>query len=168
MRCCFKIMGFVAAILVYLFANSPTSLAELIEPTQTLQGEQEEGPGRLTVLSEPPGLKIALDDNSLGNTPAFLVKVDAGIHTLRVRDSKIQIYIKPGKTLKISLYKGKFIFIPVEEKEVDQQPEIKTKTGSRQAAPAIPRDPARIQAEKNRQKSIKRFNKFLDGTQKHF
>jgi hypothetical protein len=164
---CFKIMGFVAILLVYLFTSSPTSLAELIEPTQTLKGKQED-PGRLTVLSEPPGLKIALDDNSLGKTPAFLVEVDAGIHTLRVKDSKIQIYIKPGKTLKISLHKDKFIFIPVAEKEDEQQPEIKTTTGSREAEFTRPRDPVRIQAEKNRRNTIKRFNKFLDGTQETF
>jgi hypothetical protein len=65
---------------------------------------EKKSSGRLTVLSEPPGLKITLDGNGMEKTPASLVEVDAGIHALHVKNSKIQIYIELGKTLKISLY----------------------------------------------------------------
>jgi hypothetical protein len=145
----------------------PVSHAELIEPTQTLDGEQETT-GRLTVLSEPPGLQIMLDGHDTGNTPAFLLEVDEGIHTLQVGDSKTEIYIKPGKTLKLSLHKEKFILIPVAEKEVVRQagPEAireTDKTGSKR-----PRDPVQIRNERSRRQAIERFNKFLDGTQDHF
>lgn len=145
----------------------PISHAELIEPTQTLDGKQEPK-GRLTVLSEPPGLKIILDGHDMGNTPAFLLEVDEGIHTLQVRDSETEIYITSGKTLKLSLHKEKFIFIPVAEKEVERQsgPEAireTGKTGSKRG-----RDPVERRNERNRRQAIDRFNKYLDGTQDHF
>jgi hypothetical protein len=150
-----------------LFVISNTSFAELIEPTRTLEGAQER-PGRLTVLSEPPGLEITLDGNSLGKTPAFLLEVEEGIHTVYVKNSKTQIYIEPGKTLKLSFHKGEFIFIPVAEKEVEKQPEPEAKGERGETGFERPRDPVRFQNEKNKRQAIERFNKFIDGTQEHF
>jgi hypothetical protein len=163
----YKIMAFVVFVIAYLFIHSPISSAELIEPTRAL-GEEEKGPGRLTVLSEPPGLKITLDGNNLGKTPVFLVEVDEGIHTLHVKNSKTQIYIEPGKTLKISLHKGKFILIPVAEEKVEKEPEIKENTVRKEPKITKPRDPIRIQTETNRRKAIDRFQQFTDGRQEHF
>ena len=152
-----------ALFIVYL----PLSHAELIEPTQTLDEEQKTG--RLTVLSEPPGLKIILDGNDLGKTPAFLVEVDEGIHTLQVKNSKTEIYIKSGKTLKLSFHKEKFIVIPVaEKKEIKKQPGPEVKREMSKARLQQPKDPIQLRNEKNRQQAIDRFNQFLKGTQDHF
>jgi hypothetical protein len=145
----------------------PLSHAELIEPTQRLDGEQKQT-GRLTVLSEPKGLEIILDGNNLGKTPAFLMEVDEGIHTLQVKNSKIEIYIKPGKTLKLSYHKEKFIFIPVAEKEIKKQPGPEVKNEMSKARLKQSKDPIQLRNEKNRQQAIDRFNNFLKGTQDHF
>jgi len=167
MKILFYFMMVTGSLFAIFIVYLPLSHAELIEPTQTLTGEQKPT-GRLTVLSEPPGLEIILDGNDLGKTPAFLMEVDEGIHTLQVKDSKTEIYIKPGKTLKLSYHKEKFIFIPVAEKEIKKQqgPEVKremSKTRLKQ-----PKDPIQLRNEKNRQQAIERFNKFLKGTQDHF
>jgi hypothetical protein len=152
-----------AIFLVYV----PLSHAELIEPTQTLD-EKQQPTGRLTVLSEPPGLKIILDGNDIGKTPAFLVEVDEGIHTLQVKDTKTEIYIKPGKTLKLSYHKEKFIFIPVAEKEIKKQPGPEVKREMSKTRLKQPKDPIQLRNEKNRQQAIERFNQFLKGTQDSF
>jgi hypothetical protein len=154
-------------VLLSLFLHFPKSFAEVIEPTRTLGGE-EKGPGRLTVLSEPPGLKITLDGNSIGKTPTFLVEVDEGIHTLQVNNSKTQIYIEPGKTLKISLHKDKFIFIPVAEKMLDEQPAIEENRVTKEPKITRPRDPIRQQTKANRRRATERFQQFTDGSLDHF
>ena len=167
MQGCFKFMTLAVFVLVYMFLSSPAAPAELVEPTRTLQGEQETV-GRLTVLSEPPGLKITLDGNSLGKTPAFLVEVEAGIHSLRVKGSETDIYIEPGKTLKISLYKEEFILIPVSERKVEKKPVIEVKEETREAGFTKPRDPVKDQAEKNRREANERWDRFINGTKPFF
>ena len=67
-------------------------------------------------------MNITLDGDSLGETPAFLVEVEAGIHTLSVKDSKTDIFVEPGKIVRISLHKNEFILIPVEEKQLEKEP----------------------------------------------
>ena len=157
----------LVAIFVFLFVNIPLSPAELIEPTQTLKGEQETK-GRLTVLSEPPGLKITLDGDSIGKTPVFMVEVDSGIHTLRVKDSETDILVEPGKTVKISLFKNEFILIPVRETKVETEAKVEVKTQTREKRPERPRDPIQTRNEENRRQTIKRFNNYIDGTKEHF
>jgi hypothetical protein len=157
----------LVAVFVFLFVNIPLSPAELIEPTQTLKGEQETT-GKLTVLSEPPGLKITLDGDSIGKTPVFMVEIDSGIHTLRVKDSETDILVEPGKTVKISLFKNEFILIPVRETKVETEAEAEVKTETREKRPERPRNPMQIRNEENRRQSIKRFNNYIDGTKGHF
>ncbi|MGD2097861.1 MAG: PEGA domain-containing protein [Desulfobacterales bacterium] len=167
MKIFFHFMMVTGSLFAIFLICLPLSHAELIEPTQRLDGEQKQT-GRLTVLSEPPGLEIVLDGNNLGKTPAFLMEVDEGIHTLQVKNSKIEIYIKPGKTLKLSYHKEKFIFIPVAEKEIKKQPGPDEKNEMSKARPKQPKDPIQLRNEKNRQQAIDRFNNFLKGTQDHF
>ena len=160
----FKLMVYVVTVLVSLLAFSSLSATELIEPTQTLGGKPKQTTGRLTVLSEPPGLKISLDGDSLGETPAFMVEVQEGVHTLRVKDSQTDIYVQPGKTVKISLHKNEFILIPVKEKPVEEQSVTEVSTGTRATSAARPRDPIRQQVDRDRRRSQQRWQQFIDGT----
>jgi hypothetical protein len=97
-----------------------------------------------------------------------MVEIDSGIHTLRVKDSETDILVEPGKTVKISLFKNEFILIPVRETKVETEAQVEVKTETREKRPERPRDPIQIRNEENRRQSIKRFNKFIDGTQDHF
>jgi hypothetical protein len=114
------------AVFVFVLAYPLSPNAELIEPTRTLQ-ETVNAPGNLTILSEPPDLDVTLDDTRIGKTPAFLKNIKSGIHRLRVEDSETEIYLEPGGTLQISLFKGEFINIPVTEKKPVKQQALKEK-----------------------------------------
>jgi hypothetical protein len=162
MRRLFKLIIWGGFIIVSLIANFSTLQAELIEPTRTLEGEQQTT-GRLTVLSDPPGLEITLDGNSLGKTPAFLVEIDSGIHSLRVENSETDIHIEPGKILKISLHKDEFILMPVAEKKAEKQPEIEVKGEVSEARITRPKSPEQIGEEKRRQ-AQDRWQRFIDGS----
>ena len=88
----------------------------LIEPTRTLEPGGEKT-GNLSVYSEPPGLDVSLDGEKIGKTPIQLKAVKAGYHVLRVRDVESEIYIRSGKNLRLSLYKGSLIEIHRDSKE---------------------------------------------------
>jgi len=107
--------------LFVLFGTTLCLGGELIPPTRTLQGT-EQTPGTMSVLSEPPGLNVFWDGSNIGKTPVRYKKVRPGYHTLQVKDAETDVYLGPGKTLQISLFKGSFIMIPTEEKEVEKQP----------------------------------------------
>ena len=159
-----KLMLLVTVVSLNLIFISPAVPAELIEPSRSFEGEQQPTTGRLTVLSEPPGLKITLDGDSLGKTPTFMVEVEEGIHTLRVKDSQTDIYVKPGETLKISLHKNEFILIPVKEKPVEEQPVTEAKTETGETGVATTRDPIQQKVDRDRRKSQQRWQRFIDGS----
>ncbi len=120
MRTPFKTIS-LSALLVLFFAVSISFGGEdLIAPTRTLEG-REELPGRLTVVSEPPGLKVFLDGAEIGETPVWLNEVKPGSHTLRVKRSETEVFVEPGKTVTLSYFKGSFIDVP-EKKEVAREP----------------------------------------------
>jgi hypothetical protein len=164
MRVFLKFMVYVVIFPVSLLAFSPLSASELIEPSRSLGGEQQPTTGRLTVLSEPPGLKITLDGDSLGKTPTFMVEVEEGIHTLRVKESETDIYVKPGETLKISLHKGEFILIPVKEKPAEEQPPTQVATEKPATGVTTSRDPIRQKVDRDRRQSQQRWQRFIDGS----
>lgn len=95
---------------------------ELIAPTRTLGGAMET-PGKLIVVSEPPGLEVYLDESPIGETPLLLKDVKPGLHKLRVKKEETDIFVEPGGTFRISLFKGSFINIPKPEKVEVKQPE---------------------------------------------
>ena len=163
MRICNILILLVNFVVVSLFFSTLAISAELIEPSRTLEGEQQTT-GRLTVLSEPPGLKITLDGDSLGKTPTFMVEVEEGIHTLRVKDSQTDIYVKPGKTLKISLHKDEFILIPVKEKPVEEEPPTGVATEEPVTSVTTSRDPIRQKVDRDRRQSQQRWQRFIDGS----
>jgi len=120
--------GILNAILILFLINHLSFAADLIEPTRTLSGPAEKV-GQLSVSSEPPRLDVELDGNQIGKTPVVDQKVEPGIHIIRVKDTETEIYVEPGKSAKLSWFKGAFIEIPAEEKEDrKQQGEANNKT----------------------------------------
>jgi hypothetical protein len=119
--------------LVLLFFATPFCLGgELIEPTRTpLSAERNSG--RISVLSEPPGLDVFLNNSKIGQTPILSVEVNAGIHKLRVQDSETEIFVKPGRSLQLSLYEGSFIEIP----EKEEKGEALKKSGEEKATRGV-------------------------------
>lgn len=103
--------------------------AQLIEPTRTLTSEPL-AKSTLTVLSEPPGLKVMLDSKALGATPIFSATVDPGSHVLQVNDKQTSLQIVAGKSIRVALFKGSFIELP-EQKE----PELSQKSRAEEASP---------------------------------
>jgi hypothetical protein len=150
---------FNSGLLVLLLADlSPAT--DLIEPTRTLQGTKN-ATGSLTILSEPPNLDVALDGKPMGKTPVFLDKVTSGIHTLRVNNSETTIDVKPDATIQISLFRGKFINIPVEEKKPVKQQASEQRTVDETRATQQP-------PKGERQNNLTPWEKYLDGTSDHF
>jgi len=121
--------------------------AQLIEPTRSLQGTSEAA-GQLNVLSEPPGIEVQLDGRVIGKTPIFSIKLPAGAHVLRIRDSETGIQIEPGRTAAITWFKGAFMAIPQKTQPARETgpgspvPAAKTEPPEAPAAqPAAPNDP---------------------------
>jgi len=106
---------------VVMFAVS----GELIQPTRTLQSSKKM-PGKLSVFSEPSGLDVFLNHSKIGKTPILSMKVASGTYRLRVGDSKTQIDVMPGKSLRLSLFKGTFITLKAPKKEAAQKPATET------------------------------------------
>ena len=108
----FLVFGFVAVTSVIS--------GELIKPTRTLQSS-EKIPGKISVFSEPPGLDVFLNHSKIGKTPIRSMEVTPGTYSLKVEDAETEIFVMPGKSLRLSLFKG--TFIEVKEKETPQKPE---------------------------------------------
>ena len=104
----------------FLLIPSLLMAAELIAPTHTLEGKNAQS-GRLSVFSEPPELEVTLDGTDIGKTPVISKEVGPGTHVIRVKDSEINIIVKPGQPLQYSWFKGSFFVIPVKTKDVQQQ-----------------------------------------------
>ncbi len=119
MRTSSKRIGLSALLL--LFTGVPISFGgeSLIAPTRSLEGHQEDL-GRLTVVSEPPGLGVFFDGSEIGQTPIWMKEVKPGSHELRIRRSEMDVYVETGKTLTLSYFKGSFIVVP-EEKEAGKE-----------------------------------------------
>ena len=132
---------------------------ELIPPTRTLQ-EPEKTWGGLTVFSEPPQLDVYLDEKKVGQTPVSLKHVQAGFHKLRVEHSETDIYLEPGGTVQLSLYKGSFINLPKEKEEGEKE------TGVEGERPAEARKA--VEAPKERDTDLTPWEKFTNGTLRHF
>jgi hypothetical protein len=92
---------------------------DLIPPTRTLESYWI-APGRVTVVSEPPGLEVFLDGSKLGETPVWLRQVDPGLRKLQILQAQTDIFVQPGKTLQVTLFKGSFIIIPEEDKKAEK------------------------------------------------
>jgi hypothetical protein len=121
-----NLIVFFVVVFVFLTMQPISVYADLIEPTRTLKS-QEEPMGTLTVFSEPPELDVVLDGNKIGKTPVIAMEVRAGDHVLRIKDTKKEFSILPGKSLKLSLYKDSLIVIPEKKLESRKQPKLEEK-----------------------------------------
>ena len=115
-----KMTGFLIAGVLLLLINNLAFASDLIEPTRTLSG-MDHNAGKLFVSSEPPGLKVYMDETLIGETPVELQALEPGVHVIQVKDSEIEIYVEPGKSVKLSWFKGAFIEIPAAAKEARKQ-----------------------------------------------
>lgn len=123
-----KVLNIIAPIafclLLYSLTASFSLSEELIPPSRTLQ-DAKEAYGKLTVVSEPPGLNVFLDNSKIGKTPIWLKQVKPGSHKLRVMHSETYIRVEPNTTLQVSFFKGSFTVRA--EKGEDKQPSPKEK-----------------------------------------
>ncbi len=122
MKVFYKRLIFFAFVYVTLLGYSLAWSSGLIEPTRSLELTGE-NPGKLSVFSEPPGLDVSLDGARIGKTPVISKVVEPGTYALRVNGEETEIYIGPGKDLRLSLYKGLFVEIPAEKADARQQTE---------------------------------------------
>jgi len=122
-----NILAAALCLLLFFFGGVIGFAEELIPPSRTLQNAKE-AYGKLTVASEPPGLEVFLDGSKIGQTPIWLKQVKPGPHKLRVKQAETDIFVKPDKTLQISLFKGSFVIKEVElEKEPGPKKELPAK-----------------------------------------
>ncbi len=160
MRTIINLRRVLQAALLILLITDPAMASGLIEPTRTLQGAAN-ATGILTVLSEPPGLEVALNGTHLGKTPLFLDRVKPGTHTLWVKDSETTIDIKPGAILRISLFKGRFINIPAAKTEAVKTPAIQKKKVNKTRPPQPP-------PRETGENDLTPWEKFVNGSSKFF
>jgi hypothetical protein len=129
-----KLRGFLYAGFLLLLINNISFASDLIEPTRTLSGMGHNA-GRLSVFSEPPRLDVIMDGTVIGETPFELQSVEPGVHVIQVKDSEIEIYVKPGKSIKLSWFKGAFIEIPADVKETRKQEKGEKKEAPQKETP---------------------------------
>jgi hypothetical protein len=161
MRAVAKGLACLSSCLLFLcLAPLSGSGDELIPPTRTLQ-EPGRTSGGLTVFSEPPQLEVYLDGKKVGETPVWLRHVKAGFHKLRVEHSQTDIYLEPGGSVQLSLYKGSFITVAREKKggEIETGAQSKRPTEARKAVAA----PGEQQGT-----DLTPWEKFVNGTLRHF
>jgi hypothetical protein len=160
-----KLMAFLTGLSAIIVINFSTLQAELIEPTRSLKATADD-PGQLTVFSEPPGLSIKLDGTFVGQTPMRMNAVDPGIHQLQVKESVTEIYIEPGQTFHISLFKNKFIRFQTAKKETPESSGA-GKTLSPESSALAPSNQHLRTKEENR-KAWERWMLFVNGSSNHF
>lgn len=160
MKSIFKLMGILSAGLLVLFMMDPAAASDLIEPTRTLQAAPA-ATGDLAILSEPPGLDVALDGTLIGKTPVFLDNVKSGAHTLRVKNSETAIHLEPGATLQVSLFKGEFIITALAEKETAGPQALEEQRAGQTSAIRQPR-------KEGHQNDLSDWERFTNRSLNHF
>lgn len=160
-----KIRVILTAFFAISLFNSTGLQAELIEPTRTLN-KTPDGPGQLTVFSEPPGLVVKIDGTPVGQTPLRIQEVAPGAHRLQVRNSVTEINLKPGITYHISLFKNKFIQFHVVKKEPGQQSETTPYPKMETWAPESSAE--QLKTKEQNRKAWERWVQFVNGSSRHF
>lgn len=123
-----KINSLLCAGFLFLLITSVSLASDLIEPTRTLSSPAQNS-CKLSVFSEPAGLDVDIDGVSIGKTPVVDLEVEPGRHVIRLKNGETEINAEPGKSIKLSWFKGTFINIPVEEQEPPvQQSKTKNET----------------------------------------
>ena len=154
-----KLMNICASIVITLLGAAALSYGgDLIEPTRTLQDAGERW-GKLVIFSEPPEFEVFLDGSRVGQTPVWIERVKVGSHKLQIKDLEEEVYVKEGRTLKVGLFKGRFITRLEEEKKVEKQAAADSKAPAAKVESAEPLE---------KQEDLSRWEKFVNGTLKHF
>jgi len=113
--------------LIILLLTAPLSFsdatADLIGPSRTLDG-QSQPKSQLSVFSEPPEIEAILDGASVSATPVINMQLEPGTHKLQVENSKLEFYIAPGQSLRLSYFKGKFINLPDDRQSDEKSAEL--------------------------------------------
>jgi putative sterol carrier protein len=156
-----KLMSVYTTLLTVLFVTIALCYGgELIEATRTLQ-EAGKRWGKVVVFSEPPELDVFLDGSRVGQTPLWLERVKEGTHNLQIKGLEKEIYVKDGRTLKVGLFKGRFITVlEAERKEAKEGAPEKKEHAAKAEAEESP--------EKQKETDLSRWEKFLNGSLKHF
>jgi hypothetical protein len=160
-----KIMVILTGFFAISLFNSAVLQAELIEPTRTLKKTPED-PGQLTVFSEPPGLVVKIDGTPVGQTPLRIQEVAPGAHRLQVRESVTEIYLEPGVTFHISLFKNKFVQFQVVKKEPVKRSEANEYPKTETWAPGS--SPEQLKTKEEGRKAWERWVQFVNGSSRHF
>ena len=132
---------YVAGIIMLMCGSIPAS-GELVQPTRTLDGGENQT-GQLSVFSEPPKMDVYLDGKKIGITPVFSQVVSSGSHLLQVGEAEKELYILSDKLQQFSVYKGRIIEIPgksnqPERSKADERPHVekeKPETGKDKGLP---------------------------------
>ena len=149
----------LSSCVIVLMSLTCCLAGQLIEPTRTLQ-EPGKTWGGLTVFSEPPQLDVYLDGEKAGKTPLWLRGVQAGPHTLKIGGAETSVQVEEGKRLKIGLFKGTLVASSESEKE-------KPKVDKQLKQPAtVPESQG--QEEREKAEDLSRWEKFVNGSLKHF
>ena len=165
MKKMYKLLVYLTSFFTIIFFNFSALQAELIEPTRSLKATAED-PGNLTVFSEPPGLSIKLDGTFVGQTPMRINAVDPGTHQLQVGKSVTDIYIEPGQTFHISLFKNDFIQLQVAKKEALEPSDTKKRLTS--PTPASQSSSKHLRTKEENRKAWERWMLFVNGSSNHF
>ena len=156
-----KLISLCFFLLSYLSFTGPLCLGgELIQPTRTLQ-DKGKTTGKLTIVSEPSNLDVFLDGSNIGKTPVWSQEVNSGLHSLRVKNAKSDIYVEEGKTLKVSLFKGSFITVLEEEKKLEEKYEAKQKKVEKERKTSEPSEP-------REKKGLSDWDRFISGSSPTF
>jgi hypothetical protein len=133
--------------------------AELIEPTRTPREPGKEW-GGLTIFSEPPQIEIYLDGEKVGLTPLWLREVKTGPHTIKIGHSQTTVRVDKDQRLKVGLFKGSFVISSESQRE---KPKVEQ---NREEAGLMPSPPQT--EEERRSEDLTLWEKFVNGTLKHF
>ena len=157
-----KSLVLAAIFSIFLAFGSDLSLSsELIAPTRTLQHTGKPA-GKLTILSEPPGLDVFLDGTIIGKTPVWSKKLDWGPHSLRVKSSETTVYVKPNKTVQITVFRGSFIDISKQEKNAVEPTRPEQKSQLTEAKKT------REQTKEEAQGDLTPWERFINRSSPHF
>ncbi len=132
---------------------------ELIEPTRTLQ-EVGKTWGGLAIFSEPPQLEVYLNGEKAGRTPLWIRQVETGPHTIKIADAETIVHIGKNEKLTLGLFKGSLV-IRSESKKT--QPAVENRM-ERPAAASY----SRLSEDEERKLDLTNWEKFINGTLKHF
>lgn len=160
-----KMMAIITAFFAIFLLHFDGLQAELIEPTRNLN-KTPDGPGQLTVFSEPPGLMVKIDGTTVGQTPLRIQEVAPGAHRLQIRDSITEINLEPGTIFHISLFRNKFIQFQVAKKESGQPSESNPNPRTETWAPKP--SPEQLKTKEQNRKAWDRWVQFVNGSSRHF